>query len=407
MPAPMINNVPFQAFTDAGAVAASHKLYTYAAGTTNDQATYSDAGLTTVNANPIILDSAGRATIFLNPALGLYKFVLKNSDDSATLWTRDDVGAFQESIAPFIITGTAGETMSLVGGETFPLMVYLSDGSGGKTAGRWYIADEANDYSSSKAIAVGIFEGDAVAAGDDFPIRVQGRVTGYSGLTAGNTVAIGSLGQAAGTSSTRRNILLADSTTSGILLPVESADQTTGPLPAINGHALSGLTKTEVFTSTSVGNAAGVETALYDTDGTKIYDPVTATAGDCLVGHFWGVTSATANVKTLSLRVRDDDAIVGPNNTVALTGTIGGGFIVDWGVEFCIVRTAATTFQSHARYVATAGAGNAPHRVSNLTAQTVAWDGTTGDIYIQVTGNAAADDDITLKGGYISSYTQG
>jgi hypothetical protein len=79
-----------QFFTDAGAVAASYKLYTYASGTTTPQTTYTDQAGTVANANPIILDSAGRCTLWLTVAVE-YTFVLKTPAD-VTVKTWDDVG---------------------------------------------------------------------------------------------------------------------------------------------------------------------------------------------------------------------------------------------------------------------------------------------------------------------------
>lgn len=61
------------------------KLYTYQAGTTNPLPTYTISDLSVANTNPVVMDSQGRATIFLNSALS-YDFVLKRSDDS-TVWT--------------------------------------------------------------------------------------------------------------------------------------------------------------------------------------------------------------------------------------------------------------------------------------------------------------------------------
>lgn len=54
----------------------------------NPQATYSDAGLTIPNANPVVLDTAGRATVFLSA--NNYKFVMTDSAGSI-LWTQDAV----------------------------------------------------------------------------------------------------------------------------------------------------------------------------------------------------------------------------------------------------------------------------------------------------------------------------
>lgn len=64
-----------QFYTDAGAPAASYLLYTYSSGTSTPKATYTDSGGLTANANPVVLNSAGRCTIWL--ASGLYSMELK------------------------------------------------------------------------------------------------------------------------------------------------------------------------------------------------------------------------------------------------------------------------------------------------------------------------------------------
>ena len=96
MPSPV-----FTGLDNNGDPLSGGKLYTYAAGTTTPLATYSDVGLTTPNANPIILDSGGRATVFLSATS--YKFVLKTSAD-VTVWTQDgsDSAVFDASIAAFM-----------------------------------------------------------------------------------------------------------------------------------------------------------------------------------------------------------------------------------------------------------------------------------------------------------------
>lgn len=76
-----------------GKIVASGCLFTYQAGTTTPLATYSDLGVT-LNANPVILDSTGSATIYMQ--LASYKLVLKtfggtNCATGSTLWTQDNV----------------------------------------------------------------------------------------------------------------------------------------------------------------------------------------------------------------------------------------------------------------------------------------------------------------------------
>lgn len=76
-----------------GAALASGKVYTYKAGTTTNKTTWTDAAKTTPAANPIILDSNGRATVFGD---GVYKFVIKSSAD-VTIYTWDNLTYFSQA----------------------------------------------------------------------------------------------------------------------------------------------------------------------------------------------------------------------------------------------------------------------------------------------------------------------
>jgi len=85
--------VKSQFFDHNGEVAASARLYVYKAGTDLKATTWTDKDQTTENANPIILDSAGRASIFLDRTVA-HKFVL--TDETADppqspLWTKDKI----------------------------------------------------------------------------------------------------------------------------------------------------------------------------------------------------------------------------------------------------------------------------------------------------------------------------
>lgn len=54
-----------QQFTDAnGAPLAAGEVYFYEPGTTTPKNTWQDSGLTVLNANPVVLNAAGRATIW-------------------------------------------------------------------------------------------------------------------------------------------------------------------------------------------------------------------------------------------------------------------------------------------------------------------------------------------------------
>lgn len=79
-----------QFLDDNGNPLSGGKLYSYEAGTTTPKATFTTAAGSVENANPIILDSAGRATLFIE---GSYRFDLFDSND-VLIDSTDNVTAF-------------------------------------------------------------------------------------------------------------------------------------------------------------------------------------------------------------------------------------------------------------------------------------------------------------------------
>lgn len=103
---------------DNGKPLTAGKLFTYAAGTSTPQAVYADAAGTAPLPNPLILDSAGRATFFRT---GAYKFVLldqfdylvdtiDNVADSGEQLTSDLAGSGGSELVGFLQAG-AGAVM--------------------------------------------------------------------------------------------------------------------------------------------------------------------------------------------------------------------------------------------------------------------------------------------------------
>jgi len=91
---------PKTAFVDAaGEPLVGGLLYTYIAGTSTLQATYTDSTAATANTNPIVLDSRGEANVWLGGAI--YKFVLKDADD-ALIWTVDNISAPTAAVSPVL-----------------------------------------------------------------------------------------------------------------------------------------------------------------------------------------------------------------------------------------------------------------------------------------------------------------
>jgi hypothetical protein len=162
----------FVAFDDNGKPVSGGLLWSYIAGTTTPIPTYSDVDLAPghANTNPVVLDAAGRATVYLTPGTA-YKFVLQ-APAGAVIWTQDNVGAVPGSSPSVDVVGTAGEAIAA------SAVVYMSDGSEGlsRTAGQWYAAAATAPQTSSTAGIIGIATA-AIPAGAQGTIRTHGQIT--------------------------------------------------------------------------------------------------------------------------------------------------------------------------------------------------------------------------------------
>ncbi|MEI6801160.1 MAG: DUF4183 domain-containing protein [Pseudomonadota bacterium] len=108
-----IGGAGWQFFDNNGAPLTGGKLYTYAAGTTTPQATYTANTGATAHSNPIILDSAGRVPsggeIWLATGVS-YKFVLKTSVDTQ-IWSADNITGIAGAGLIENFTGTGSQTV--------------------------------------------------------------------------------------------------------------------------------------------------------------------------------------------------------------------------------------------------------------------------------------------------------
>lgn len=95
-----------QFFDSSGNPLAGGKVYTFDAGTSTPKAAYTDATAATAHANPVVLDSAGRAQIWL---LGAYKLRLDDANDVAII-TLDNVNP--GGAAPKFTEASASTTLN-------------------------------------------------------------------------------------------------------------------------------------------------------------------------------------------------------------------------------------------------------------------------------------------------------
>lgn len=132
----------WQFFDSNGVPLAGGRLYTYAAGTTTPETSYTASDGLTANANPIELNSAGRVSGTTEVWLTIttaYKFVLKTAED-VQLWSADDISGIAGVGNPLPVssggTGRATATAYAVvcGGTTAtgPLQSIASVGTTGQ-----------------------------------------------------------------------------------------------------------------------------------------------------------------------------------------------------------------------------------------------------------------------------------
>jgi len=135
----LLPDIAWQGFDDNGDPLDSGLLYTYVAGTSTPLAVYSDVGLTTPHANPVVLDAAGRKTIYLTPATA-HKFILKTSA-GVTIKTQDNVTVAAANAVVSKVTVAGGLTKTYTGATDGTGDIAIS--AGAIAAGAIAIASQA------------------------------------------------------------------------------------------------------------------------------------------------------------------------------------------------------------------------------------------------------------------------
>jgi hypothetical protein len=119
-----VGGVAAQFFDNSGNLLSGGSIYTYFAGTTTPQATYTTSSGLIAQANPIVLDASGKIPSgevwLLNNAR--YKFVIKDSVGS-TIGTYDNI-AGNGALIPINFTGTGSQVAFSISGNV--VSVYIN-----------------------------------------------------------------------------------------------------------------------------------------------------------------------------------------------------------------------------------------------------------------------------------------
>jgi len=153
-----------QFFDNNGVILSGGKIYTYAAGTTTPQASYTSASGATPHSNPIVLDSAGRVPsgeIWLTDGL-VYKFVIETSN-GILIGSYDNITGVNSNFVNYtvqeeVITATAGQTVFNLSTINYTpgtnsLTVYI-DGVN-QYVGTSYLETDSNTVTFTSGVHVG------------------------------------------------------------------------------------------------------------------------------------------------------------------------------------------------------------------------------------------------------------
>jgi len=189
----------------SGLPLASGCVFTYIANTTTNQATYVDSGGITTNTNPVILDAAGRADIWLDTTKA-YKFKVVsaggvNCASGVTQYTVDNITALSaSSILGSNNVFSGNNTFS--GTNTFSNPIIGSITGNAATASVVATATSATNITGPGAIS-GTFSGNATLTGQTTltnPCSIDGLIyVSAGGCYTGLQAAITALGGVAGT----------------------------------------------------------------------------------------------------------------------------------------------------------------------------------------------------------------
>tara|TARA_R110000868_G_scaffold239891_2_gene494383 strand:+ start:99 stop:1040 length:942 start_codon:yes stop_codon:yes gene_type:complete len=164
----------WQFFDNLGIPLAGGLLYTYTAGTTTPQATYTSNAGTIANANPIVLDAAGRTANEVWLTVGVaYKFVLQ-TPAAVTIGTYDNVSGINDSTG----ATTLGTVTTGVWNATPIGAAYGGTGLTSIAARSVPVANVANTYTTVTP-----------AAGQS--IRINAGNTAWEAYTPGGATSVG------------------------------------------------------------------------------------------------------------------------------------------------------------------------------------------------------------------------
>lgn len=205
-------NARLQFISAAGVPIVGAKLYTYLAGTSTPEATFTDYTGATPNANPVIADARGEVVVWLDRAKA-YKFTLRDASDNL-IWTEDQINyAGASGFSQTFAAGTAANpSVNFVGATTSGLYSPGSNQVGISTNGASAVQIDASQNvgmggapsTRLDVYGTGKFRGALTVTTGGVIIQASGLVISAGGATiTGATAITGNTSVAGGTFASR------------------------------------------------------------------------------------------------------------------------------------------------------------------------------------------------------------
>lgn len=280
----------------AGIPLAGGFVYTYAAGTTTPQATYTDSTGATANSNPIVLDSRGEANIWLGSAT--YKFKLTDANNTE-IWTVDNISAPTSGLSPVLSGNVTIDTNS-----SGTALTITQTGTGLALK----IEDQSSDPSpfvvdSTGRVGIGTISPSASLDVNDGTIQLSSSGTSRTTLSADAS-----------------NSTLTSVGTRGLILAANSANLIYGTSSGYVGIKNASPT-VELDVTGAIKTSGAITGGTSITSGTTLASGTTLTAGSSLSVTTSATIGTTLSVDTIAEKTASAGVTV--NNTLK-ADTING-----------------------------------------------------------------------------------
>lgn len=312
-----------QFFKADGTPLVGGKLYTYTAGTTTPQTTFTDSAGGTANTNPVILDSRGEANIWLGGAT--YKFKLADAND-VEIWTVDNISAPTSGVSPALSGNVTIDTNS-----SSPALKITQTGTGYALR----VQDSVDPDSTPLVIDnTGLLGLGTTSPAEALDIDNNGKIQ-FSASGLARTVISANANDSIIDVKDDRNFVVKTNATT-ILTVNDNTATSTVPvvLPGLPTSSLQAATKSYVDQTTPAGvimafAASSAPTGWLICDGSAISRATYATLF-AVVGTTWGVGdgSTTFNIPDFRgqfLRGFDSRATSTSNDTTRISGITTSG----------------------------------------------------------------------------------